>query len=465
MSEHLQWDPLLIQRYNRPGPRYTSYPTAVEFLPVTGDSFEREAFANRDPQKPLSLYIHIPFCAHVCYYCGCNKIVTKRREQAEPYLELLKNEILTKKQLLGDGRRVEQLHFGGGTPTFLSDEQLQDLIEFLQQHFDFSDAASADYSIEIDPRELRPGTLKMLRQHGFNRISFGVQDLEEQVQIAVNRVQPESMIRAVMAEARELGFGSINMDLIYGLPHQTLESFDRTLDTIIELSPDRLSVFNYAHLPERFKPQRRINGDDLPSAQEKLAILGHCIEKLSNADYHYVGMDHFAKPDDELAKAQANGKLHRNFQGYTTHGDCDLVGFGVSSISQIGDYYLQNQVTVDAYEHCLTDNTLPTLKYRHVTHDDRIRRYIIAELLCHLNVQFAELDRSFHINSRDYLADSLAELQPMIADELVVVDDVEIRITEKGRLLVRNACMAFDSYLKQHEQPQNQERRRFSKAI
>ena len=464
MSEHLQWDPLLIQRYNRPGPRYTSYPTAVEFLPVTGDSFEREAFANRDPETPLSLYIHIPFCAHVCYYCGCNKIVTKRREQAEPYLELLKNEILTKKQLLGSSRRVEQLHFGGGTPTFLSDEQLQDLIEFLQQHFDFSAAASADYSIEIDPRELRPGTLKMLRQHGFNRISFGVQDLEEQVQIAVNRVQPESMIRAVMKEARELGYGSINMDLIYGLPHQTLESFDRTLDTIIELSPDRLSVFNYAHLPERFKPQRRINGDDLPSAQEKLSILGHCIEKLSSADYHYVGMDHFAKPDDELAKAQANGELHRNFQGYTTHGNCDLIGFGVSSISQIGDYYLQNQVTVDAYEHCLTNNTLPTLKYRHVTHDDRIRRYIIAELLCHLNVQFAELDRNFHINSRDYLADSLTELQPMIADELVVVDDVEIRITEKGRLLVRNACMAFDSYLKQHEQP-NQERRRFSKAI
>ncbi|MEL7401263.1 MAG: oxygen-independent coproporphyrinogen III oxidase, partial [Pseudomonadota bacterium] len=249
MSEHLQWDPLLIQRYNRPGPRYTSYPTAVEFLPVSNDRFERDAFANRDTSKPLSLYIHIPFCAHVCYYCGCNKIVTKRREQAEPYLAILKQEILAKKQLLGKQRRVEQLHFGGGTPTFLSDEQLQELIEFLQQHFQFSDAASADYSIEIDPRELRPGTLTMLRQHGFNRISFGVQDLQEQVQIAVNRVQPESMIRAVMAEARQLGFRSINMDLIYGLPHQTLESFDRTLDTIIELSPDRLSVFNYAHLP------------------------------------------------------------------------------------------------------------------------------------------------------------------------------------------------------------------------
>lgn len=464
MTEHLAWDPLLIQRYNRPGPRYTSYPTAVEFLPVTDDHHERQAFAQRDNNKPLSLYIHIPFCAHVCYYCGCNKIVTKRREQAAPYLEILKQEILAKKALLGNKRRVEQLHFGGGTPTFLSDEQLQELIRFLQQHFDFSQDNSADYSIEIDPRELRPNTLSMLRQLGFNRISFGVQDLEEKVQVAVNRVQPESMIRAVMKEARELGYRSINMDLIYGLPHQTLESFDRTLDTIIELSPDRLSVFNYAHLPERFKPQRRINGDDLPSAQEKLAILGHCIEKLSGADYHYVGMDHFAKPDDELAIAQANGKLHRNFQGYTTHGDCDLIGFGVSSISQIGDYYLQNQVTVDAYEQAIAAGQLPTLKYRHIDQDDKIRREVIAELLCHLNIQFAELDQKYAINSRDYLSASISELKPMLADELVMVDDVEIRISDRGRLVVRNACMAFDHYLKQHEQP-NQERRRFSKAI
>ena len=464
MTEHLAWDPLLIQRYNRPGPRYTSYPTAVEFLPVTDDHHEQQAFAQRDNSKPLSLYIHIPFCAHVCYYCGCNKIVTKRREQAAPYLEILKQEILAKKALLGNNRRVEQLHFGGGTPTFLSDEQLQELIRFLQQHFDFSQDNSADYSIEIDPRELRPNTLTMLRQLGFNRISFGVQDLEEKVQVAVNRVQPESMIRAVMKEARELGYRSINMDLIYGLPHQTLESFDRTLDTIIELSPDRLSVFNYAHLPERFKPQRRINGDDLPSAQEKLAILGHCIEKLSGADYHYVGMDHFAKPDDELAIAQANGKLHRNFQGYTTHGDCDLIGFGVSSISQIGDYYLQNQVTVDAYEHAIAAGQLPTLKYRHIDQDDKIRREVIAELLCHLNIQFAELDQKYAINSRDYLSASIDELKPMLADELVMVDDVEIRISDRGRLVVRNACMAFDHYLKQHEQP-NQERRRFSKAI
>lgn len=458
MHASLQWDPLLIQRYNRPGPRYTSYPTAVEFLPCADDGQERAAFVQRDNSRALSLYIHIPFCAHVCYYCGCNKIVTKRREQAEPYLQLLKQEIAQKRALLGPGV-VEQLHFGGGTPTFLSDQQLLELMQFLKQQFTFSDADSADYSIEIDPRELRPDTLKLLRQQGFNRISFGVQDLNEQVQIAVNRVQPEAMIRAVMSQARELGFRSINLDLIYGLPHQTLESFAETLKTIIELRPQRLSVFNYAHLPERFKPQRRINNDDLPAADEKLNILGHCIQTLTNAGYHYVGMDHFALPDDELAKAQAQGKLHRNFQGYTTHGDCDLIGFGVSSISQIGDYYLQNQISLADYEKAVQQQQLPTMKYRHTDADDHMRRYVIAELLCHLKVSYTELDQRFQIDSRQQLADSVAALAPMLADGLVECDEHGVSITERGRLLVRNACMAFDRYLPQHAQ------QRFSKAI
>ena len=353
MSEFLFWDPLLIQRYNKAGPRYTSYPTAVEFKPAVSDADERSAFAQRNPATPLSLYLHIPFCRHVCYYCGCNKIVTKDTSRSAPYLEILKQEIRMKRALLQGDAPVEQLHLGGGTPTFLTDEQLTELMEFLRSQFRFSTAADADFSIEIDPRELRPNTLKLLRQLGFNRISFGVQDLEHKVQEAVNRIQPESMIRAVMQEARELGFRSINMDLIYGLPFQSLETFDRTLDAIVDMSPDRLSVFNYAHLPERFKPQRRINAEDLPDAGEKLAILGHCINKLSEANYHYVGMDHFAKPDDELARAQASGKLHRNFQGYTTHGNCDLIGFGISSISQIGDWYLQNQTTMDGYEEAL----------------------------------------------------------------------------------------------------------------
>lgn len=459
MSEHLYWDPLLIQRYNKPGPRYTSYPTAVEFQTVSNDQDECLAFSCRNPNKPLSLYLHIPFCRHVCYYCGCNKIVTKDTSKAAPYLALLKQEIRMKRALLQGDAEVEQMHLGGGTPTFLSDAELVDLIQFLKSQFRFSTADDADFSIEIDPRELRPNTLKLLRELGFNRISFGVQDLEHKVQEAVNRIQPESMIRAVMTEARELGFRSINMDLIYGLPFQTLETFDRTLTTIIEMNPDRLSIFNYAHLPERFKPQRRINGDDLPSASEKLAILGHCIKILGEAGYHYVGMDHFARPDDELARAQASGKLHRNFQGYTTHGNCDLIGFGVSSISQIGDWYLQNRLTVDSYEQALTQQSLPVMKQLKTTADDRLRRHVITELLCHLHVNFSDLDANFNVDSRQLLATSLVNLQPMIDDELVIVDARGVHITERGRLFARNLCMAFDVYLQQHQQP------RFSKAI
>ncbi|WP_221796925.1 oxygen-independent coproporphyrinogen III oxidase [Oceanobacter mangrovi] len=464
MNTQVSWDPLLIQRYNRPGPRYTSYPTAVEFAAVDNDQTELQAFAERDPAKPLSLYLHIPFCRHVCYYCGCNKIVTKDTSKARPYLDILKREIDAKAALLeqhanGQPQIVEQLHLGGGTPTFLSDDELQELVEHLRRRFAFSNAASADYSIEIDPRELRPGTLVLLRKLGFNRVSYGVQDLQPEVQAAVNRVQSEEMIREVMAEARALGFRSINIDLIYGLPHQSLASFDQTLDTIIDMRPDRLSVFNYAHLPERFKPQRRINGDDLPDAQEKLAILGHCIQRLGAAGYQYIGMDHFALPDDELSVAQNSGKLHRNFQGYTTHSQCDLIGFGVSSISQIGDYYLQNQVGIEGYEKALAAEQLPLARQIKTSHDDRVRRYVITQLLCHLQVSFASIDQRFNIDSRTYLADSLQRLQPMIDDQLVAVDADSIRILDRGQLLVRNACMAFDEYLQQHEQ------QRFSKAI
>ena len=469
MTEQVCWDPLLIQRYNRPGPRYTSYPTAVEFQPVSAqseqrDAIERQAFAARDPSRPLSLYLHIPFCRHVCYYCGCNKIVTKNTSKAAPYLQLLKQEIRAKYDLLSQhGTRpvaeVEQLHLGGGTPTFLSDEELEELVNYLKSLFTFSRAQNADFSIEIDPRELRTGTLVLLRKLGFNRISYGVQDLVHKVQAAVNRIQPREMIESVMAEARALGFRSINIDLIYGLPHQTLASFDETLDAIIAMRPDRLSVFNYAHLPERFKPQRRINGDDLPSAQEKLAILGHSIQKLTDAGYHYVGMDHFALPDDELAVAQAAGQLHRNFQGYTTHAQCDLIGFGVSSISQIGDYYLQNQVVMNEYESAVAAGYLPTMKHLQASADDKVIRYVITELLCHLHVDFDVIDQRFGIDSRQFLADGLSRLQPMVEDQLVDISAQGVRIRDKGRLLVRNACMAFDEYLHQHEQ------QRFSKAI
>ena len=447
MSEQLHWDPELIQRYNRSGPRYTSYPTAIEFKIVDNDQVEKDLLSQRDPSVPISLYLHIPFCAHVCYYCGCNKIVTKDRSKSEPYLELLKAEIDRKAELLQGHPIVEQMHWGGGTPTFLSDEQMTDLMAHLRKRFNFSSARSADYSIEIDPRELRPNTLKLLRELGFNRTSFGVQDLNEKVQQAVNRIQPESMIRQVMIEARELGFRSINIDLIYGLPHQSQQTFSETLDVIIDMSPDRLSVFNYAHLPERFKPQRRIKEEDLPSPEEKLAILGNCITTLTDVGYHYVGMDHFAKPDDELSRAQADKVLHRNFQGYTTHGDCDLIGFGVSSISQISDCYLQNSPDIKVYEEAINENRFPLVKLITTEKDDLIRRQVIMELLCHDQMIFAELDQAYDIDSQTYFAEELLELQPMVEDALLEISTEGIHITEKGRLLVRNACMVFDTYL------------------
>ncbi len=458
MSEHLIWDPLMIQRYNTAGPRYTSFPTAVEFRSVDSDQLERNALCTPS-HAALSLYLHIPFCTHVCYYCGCNKIVTKNKGRSIPYLEHLKTEIRMKHALLGGSRVVEQLHLGGGTPTFLSDDQLTDLMEFLGNLLTFSTADSADYSIEIDPRELRPNTLKRLRELGFNRLSYGVQDLDERVQAAVNRVQPESMIRAVMLEARELGFRSINIDLIYGLPHQSVTSFDKTLNAIIDMRPDRLSIFNYAHLPQRFMPQRRISENDLPSAQEKLHIFGHAIQRLDAAGYHYIGMDHFALPDDELAIAQRDGKLHRNFQGYTTHGDCDLIGFGVSSISQVGDLYSQNAVSLEDWQEALENGGLPLSKACKTNADDRLRRDIIMGLLCHLDIRFNELDQQHNIDSRTYLRQDLARLQPMRDDGLVTIDEHGVQITDSGRLLVRHACMAFDPYRQQDDQT------RFSKAI
>tara|TARA_B100000459_G_scaffold6999_3_gene4239 strand:+ start:4140 stop:5486 length:1347 start_codon:yes stop_codon:yes gene_type:complete len=448
----------MIQRYNRAGPRYTSYPTAVEFTPATSDACERSALA-ADSDKPLSLYFHIPFCRHVCYYCGCNKIVTKHRDRAEAYLAELYREIDLKAALVDRSRPVEQLHLGGGTPTYLSDDQLRQLMTYVRQRFSLQDNESSDFSIEIDPRELGPDTLKTLRDLGFNRVSFGVQDLNERVQIAVNRVQPEEMIEAVMRDARALGFRSINIDLIYGLPHQTRSTFAETLERIIDMRPDRLSIFNYAHLPERFMPQRRINSEDLPDAPEKLAIFGTAITRLDQAGYQYIGMDHFALPDDELAIAQQKGKLHRNFQGYTTHGNCDLIGFGVSSISQIGSSFFQNQTDLGNWGEQLNKGLLPTMRQVSSTTDDLIRKTVIMSLLCHLTVKFDDLNTLFAIDSRSYLSRSTEQLREMEKDGLVTVTSEAISVTNAGRLMVRQVCMAFDAYRDENETP------RFSKAI
>lgn len=452
------FDEELIKKYNRAGPRYTSYPTALEFVPIM-DGKESEILQNRDEKVPLSLYFHIPFCRTLCYYCACNKIITKKNSNSGDYLDYLFQEIKHKRSLLKGNPIVEQVHFGGGTPTFLSDDELVQLWDFLHEQFTFSDKDTADFGIEIDPRELRPTTLETLRKAGFNRVSFGVQDLEEKVQIAVNRIQSEELIRNVMAESRRLGFRSINIDLIYGLPHQTVDTLANTVAKIIDIAPDRLSVFNYAHLPERFTPQKQIKYEHLPSPADKLTMLGNTILALNQAGYQYIGIDHFALPDDELAIAQREGKLHRNFQGYTTHGDCDLLGFGVSSISQIGQHFLQNDTVLSGYQAKIDNHQLPAVKHIAVKLTDALRRYVIMNLLCHDYVDFKDVNMRFSVDAVTYFIDEIAELGQMQQDGLVDMDAKGIRVLPKGRLLGRNVAMVFDEYLNKKHQ------NRFSKVI
>lgn len=449
-KEQIIWDPALIKRYDLSGPRYTSYPTALEFTQgYTEQAIKDAASIGRDNNRPLSFYVHIPFCAHLCYYCACNKIITKRREKAQPYLDLLYKEIAMQADIQGQGRVLEQLHWGGGTPTFISEEQMTELMGVIGKHFTLLDDDKGDYSIEIDPRELNENTLPHLRKLGFNRISLGVQDFDEKVQKAVNRIQPQSMTQGVLDQARELGFRSINLDLIYGLPHQTEETFAHTVDTVIAMSPDRLSVFNYAHLPERFMPQRRINEADIPSPESKLKMFQNTINKLMDAGYQYIGMDHFAKPDDKLAIAQQQGKLQRNFQGYSTHGDCDLIATGVSAISQVGNSYYQNFHTMEDYCAALEKDDLPVTKGLDMTNDDLIRRALIRQLICHFELDGDALGKRFDIDFADYFADELSNLKQMIDDGLVTRSGNYIEIQPAGRLLVRSICMNFDAHMKE----------------
>nr|WP_232846393.1 oxygen-independent coproporphyrinogen III oxidase [Amphritea pacifica] len=444
----IKWDLDLIRRYDLSGPRYTSYPTAIQFDPeLSATDLVHTGQQTADNSAPLSLYVHIPFCAHVCYYCACNKVITRNRKKAQPYLDTLYKEMAQLSEWYANERTVEQLHFGGGTPTFISNEQMIEVMQQLRQNFKLLDDDSGDYSIEIDPREVDHEMLKVLREIGFNRVSFGVQDIELKVQQAVNRVQPVEEITDVLHEARRLGFRSINIDLIYGLPHQTLESFVKTLDTIIELSPDRLSVFNYAHMPDRFRSQSHIRAEDLPSPETKLAILETTISKLCGAGYVYIGMDHFAKPDDELALAQQNGKLHRNFQGYTTHSDCDLVAMGVSSISQIGDVYYQNEHDMGAYTAAVEDHHYAIKRGVTLTRDDRIRRAVITQLICHFQLHMADIEQQFDIRFSEYFAEELQELERFTGDGLIQLTENSIEVTPAGRLLIRRICMAFDAYI------------------
>ncbi len=448
MAHELIWDKALISRYDTAGPRYTSYPTAVQFSEtLQADSYLQAAARSKAKNSALSLYIHIPFCSTICYYCACNKIITKRREQAEPYLQQLYKEIEMQAHLFGKDQVVEQLHFGGGTPTFLSPEQMQGLMEQIGRHFTLAEGRSADFSIEIDPREADWVTISQLRDLGFNRISLGVQDFDPKVQRAINRIQSQELTQSVLDAARAMCFSSINMDLIYGLPHQTCESFLKTVDRVIEMRPDRLSVFNYAHLPERFLPQRRINESELPSPEEKLKILEQTTKKLQQAGYVFIGMDHFALPDDELAIAQESGTLHRNFQGYTTHSHCDLIGLGVSSISKVDGLYVQNPVRIEPYTEAIAQDHLAHYRGLEMTQDDHIRQNVINELICHFALDISDIEQSFLINFNAYFDDALPVLRQMEADGLLTFSNKQIRVLPTGRLLVRNICMIFDAHL------------------
>ena len=439
----------LITRYDRPGPRYTSYPPATEFHEGITESDYRDwaRQSNEEPiPKPLSLYFHIPFCSSICYYCACNKIITKNRERAEPYLQDLYREIELQSTLFDHDREVRQLHWGGGTPGFLSRLQTQQLMEKIAAHFSLEGKWDKEYSIELDPRVVEAGGIAHLRQLGFNRISLGVQDLDEKVQIAVNRVQSLEATRAVIEDARLHGFRSINIDLIYGLPHQTLQSFSDTLRHVIELAPDRIAMYNYAHLPHRFPPQRRIKEEDLPSSAAKLDILHSAIDQLSAAGFDYIGMDHFAKPDDELAIAQRNRSLHRNFQGYSAHAQCDSIGFGVSAISQVHDNFSQNTSSLEDYHSCLEQSRLPVVRGYQSHDDDLLRREIIQQLVCHFRLDTRLIGKAWNINFSEYFADELERLADMEKDGLLAFDKDQIIVLEPGRLLVRNICMIFDRY-------------------
>lgn len=460
MLDTICWDTNLIHRYDVAGPRYTSYPTAVQFSDGIGSLDLLHALEkSRAAKRPLSLYIHVPFCANICYYCGCNKVITKDRGYSGPYVQRLIKEIELISKHLDSDQVVEQIHFGGGTPTFLTTDQIGEVIHALQSHFQFADNAICDFSIEVDPREADWTIMGLLREQGFNRVSLGVQDFDPEVQRAVNRLQSFEQTQAIIDAAHTLQYRSINVDLIYGLPKQTPEKFINTVKEIIALQPDRLSVFNYAHLPERFKPQRRINTEDLPSASDKLKILQNTIEQLTEAGYSYIGMDHFALPDDELAFAQEERTLCRNFQGYNTHGHCDLIGLGVSSISQIGDLYCQNTSDLTEYQNCIDNEQLATKRGLICHEDDRIRRAVIQELICHFYLDFTDIEKVYGIDFKHYFKDVWPELKKMADDKLIMLGEHSIDVLATGRLLVRSICMLFDAYLSQ------QTMQRFSRVI
>ena len=454
------FDPQIIKRFDISGPRYTSYPTADRLIeafdaPAYTSWLQRRVISSVGAvSRPLSLYVHVPFCNTICYYCGCNKIITKDHRRSAKYIRYLDQEMDMQVAALEGSRDVVQLHWGGGTPTFLSHEEMIELMDSIRRHFNL--LPNGEYSIEVDPRKVDEATVQL----GFNRISLGLQDFDPAVQQAVNRVQSIDETRLVIESARASGFKSISVDLIYGLPKQNVISFNRTLDEVIKLSPDRLSIYNYAHLPAHFKPQRRINEAELPSADAKMQILQLAIRRLTEAGYVFIGMDHFAKPDDELAVAQRQGRLHRNFQGYSTHAEADLLAFGVSSIGKVGPTYSQNYRTLEEYYDALDQQRLPIMRGLELTADDLLRRSIIQALMCHFELSIESIEIAHLIDFHKYFAAELAELREMVDAGLLEISDRWITVLPKGRMLVRVIAMAFDRYLRQ-----DRERIQYSKVI
>lgn len=455
--------PDLLRQYDLSGPRYTSYPTADRFIEAFGADDYVQALQQRRRgggamKLPLSLYVHIPFCESLCYYCACNKVITKHHERAQEYLRYLGREVVLQTTHLGLGQVVSQLHLGGGSPTFLSDDELRALMAMLRRSFAL--APGGEYSIEVDPRTVDAGRLAVLAELGFNRLSFGVQDFEPAVQKAVHRIQPTEQVFSLVETARKLGFESINVDLIYGLPRQTPESFERTLAQMTALRPDRIALYAYAHLPERFKPQRRIVAADLPSASAKVAMLSRALAVFEAAGYVYVGMDHFSLPNDALAVAKRQGRLHRNFQGYSTQPDCDLIALGVSAIGRVGASYSQNAKTLDDYYDHLDQERLPVVRGLALSRDDVVRRAVIMALMCQGAVEHESVELAHLIDFRSYFAVELESLQVLAERGLVALDDSSIQVTAKGWFFVRAVAMVFDRYLQA-----DRNRSKFSRII
>jgi oxygen-independent coproporphyrinogen-3 oxidase len=442
----------LVRKYDRPGPRYTSYPTAPQFH----EGFNAGHYVNElnrtnsgDNPPDISLYFHIPYCDTLCYFCGCNMIVSRNRSRIEEYVDYVKREIDLLKKYIKPGRKVAQLHWGGGTPTHLLPSEINNLVGYINENFEYSD--NPENGCEIDPRELTFEHLEELRAGGFNRISMGVQDFNENVQKAVNRIQPEDLTRKVVEWVRKLGFDSINLDLIYGLPHQTVQDFEKSVDAMIDISPDRIALFNYAHVPWMKKHMSLIKEEDLPAPEEKLQILKMSVEKLTSAGYEFIGMDHFAKPEDDLSKAFHEKRLYRNFQGYSTNAGTDLYALGITSISQFGNVYAQNFKTEKEYYKALDNGIIPVLKGYEMTRDDIIRKEVIMKIMCDFELDFSSIEEKFNIKFEEYFAYGLSNFQEFIDDGLVEIDKKKIAVAEMGRLLIRNIAMNFDGFLERKE--------------